>query len=62
MILITKILDRIQKFQDVKIYIQEGVIKTIELINKWADKGEILAIIRFDGNAIREDFNEDIDN
>ena len=40
--------------------IQEGVTKTVELINKWEDKGEISAIIGFDGDTIKEDFTEDI--
>ena len=59
-ILITMKLKRKPKFKDIEVCMQEGVTKTIELINKWVDKGDILAVISFEGNAIREDFIEDI--
>ena len=59
--LITIILKRILKFKDIEVRIQEGAIKTVELINKQVDKGDISAIIGFDGNTIREDFKEQIE-
>ena len=49
------------KFKDASVCIEEGVEKTVELIEKWADNSEITDLISFDGNAIREDFANSID-
>ena len=57
MILITKTLDGIKQFQEVERYLQEGVMKVIEIIVKWTNKGETAAIIDFDRNITREDFD-----
>ena len=44
-----------------EVYMQEEVIKTVELINKQVEKGDIAAVIEFDGDVIYKDFKEDID-
>ena len=41
------------KFKDMNVCLQEGVIKIVDLIKKWADKSEIAAIIGFDRDTIR---------
>ena len=41
---------------------QVGVFLILMLINKWADMGDILALIDFEGNKMREGFNDEIDN
>ena len=57
MILIINTLDRTRQFQEVERYLQEGVMKVIEIIVKWTNKGETAAIIDFDRNITREDFD-----
>ena len=59
-VLITMKLKYSLKFKDIQICIQEGVEKTITLIQKWADNSDISAVISFDGNIIREKFGEEI--
>ena len=61
-VLISVKLKQSPKFKDIDICLEEGTVKLVDLIGKWAGKSEITAIIRFDGNAIQEDFTNTIDN
>ena len=55
-------LNNADKGKNANKYMQVGVSLIVKLINKWADKGNISALINFKGNAIREGFKEEIDN
>ena len=59
--MITIKLQRNPKFKDTETYIQEGVMKTLEILQKWEERGSIAAVISYKGNAIREDFDENIE-
>ena len=61
MVLISVKLKRSPKFKDVNVFLEEGVVKIVDLIKKWADKSEIDAIIGFDRDTIRQEFKDTID-
>ena len=60
-IIITIKLQRNPKFKDTETCIQEGVIKILEIFQKWEEWGSIAVVIGHDGNIIREDFDENIE-
>ena len=61
MVLISVKLKRSPKFKDVNVFLEEGVVKIVDLIKKWVDKSEINVIIRFNGNTIYQEFEDTID-
>ena len=61
MVLISVKLKRSSKFKDVNMCLEKGAVKIVDLINKWAYKSEIDAIIGFDGDTIRQEFEDTID-
>ena len=59
-VLISVKLKRSLKSKDVDACLEEGAVKIVDLIKKWADKSEIAAIIGFDGDVICEEFADTI--
>ena len=55
-------LNNADKGKNANKYMQVGVSLIVKLINKWVDKVDISTLIDFEGNVIREGFEEEINN